>query len=538
VGDAIFLRAKSTKSSKGLGVFDIVVAGLSGAIGFEIFVLLNYAYFHLAGPAIVYALAFGGIINLLVMLSYSELAAAMPLVGGEYTYIKSAYGGYIGFIFGCFRWLAAIFAAALAAVAFVLQLAYLFSIVSPQLQSIVLDQYWIIAIAIVAILGAMEVRGSRRAGTLVVFAFILLFAGFIIGGFVHGVGGIELFPTTLSAGVSGVFAATVYVFPMFIGTKALVASAPSAKKPKDIPKALILSAIIIIPLYLLLAIVAVGSVTPDEASQQVPLLNFAANSIFGGYGGVVFAIAGMVACLSALGTALSVQSSIARGLSRDGYFPKILLSVHRRLGTFHIAAIVGSLLIMAFSVLGAVPFLGYAASFGSLLVFALVNLSLIKLRKTKPHMDRPFKTPLYPITPILGVIFSLALLVAPVLFGDGNASDALTSALGLTGVVLATYYLRMAGRYRAQIALGGIGIGAGFCLIVLSILNFAGLANSLVPFVPNYVQLLFALILLGAGFFNFNAQTARKKKESNEEEELGLTNRLRQYFGEKLKLAF
>jgi APA family basic amino acid/polyamine antiporter len=507
------------KRARGLGLFDIVIAGLSGAIGFEIFVLLNYAYFHLAGAAMVFALALGGVINLLIMLSYCELGAAMPLVGGEYTYIKTAYGGYVGFIFGCFRWLAAIFAAALAAVAFVLQLAYLFSVLSPQAQTAILNQSWLLVILIVAIMGVMEVKGSRKIGSLIVIAFILLFAGFIIGGFIHGIGQVNLFSTSLSMGASGVFAATVYVFPMFIGTKALVASAAKSEKPeKDIPRALILSAIVIIPLYLLLALVAVGTVSPSETFQQVPLLNLAANDIFGGYGGIIFAIAGMVACLSALGTALSVQSSIARGMSRDGYFPKILLSVHSRYGTFHVAAIVGSLLIMALSALGAVPFLGYAASFGSLLVFALVNLSLMRLRKTKPHMDRPFKTPLYPITPILGVVLPLAMLVAPVLFGDGNASDALTSGLGLTAIVLGSYYLRMAGRFRVQIALGGIGIGTGTSIAAVNLMNLAGLAQPVFPFIPSYVQLFFSIVLIITGYFNLNAHAARRKEAQNDEQ--------------------
>ena len=220
----------------------------------------------------------------------------------------------------------------------------------------------------------------------------------------------------------------------------------------------------------MLAFVAVGTVTPAETLEQVPLLSFAAGRVFGSYGSIIFSIAGMAACLSALGTSLSIQSSISRGMSRDGYFPKILLSVHSKYGTFHVAVIVGTLFIMLLSTLGAVPFLGYAASFGSLLVFAVVNLSLMRLRKTKPYMDRPFKTPLYPFTPALGVILSVALLFIPVLIGDGNAIDALTSSIGLTGIVFASYYLRMAGRYRSQIALGGIGIGVGIFIAVSSLL--------------------------------------------------------------------
>ena len=532
-------RSKNqTKKTKTLGLFDIVMAGLSGAIGFEIFVLLDYAYFHLAGPDMLIALALGGAINFLIMLSYCELAAAMPKVGGEYTYIKTAYGGYVSFISGCFRWLASIFAAALAAVAFVLQLSYLFSAVSPQIQTSILDQAWIISIVLVVAMGILEVRGVRKIGSIAVIAFILLFAGFIIGGFIEGVGSVDLSAATLPSGVSGIFAAAVYVFPMFIGTRAIIAGVSDSKRPeKDIPRGLLLSALIIIPIYMLLAFVAVGTVTPEGILQKVPLLSFAAGRVFGGYGSLIFSVAGMPACLSALGTSLSVQSGISRGMSRDGYFPKILLSIHSRYGTYHVAAIVGIAFIMVLSTLGAVPFLGYAASFGSLLVFALVNLSLMRLRKTKPYMDRPFKTPLYPFTPALGVILSMSLLVIPVIIGDGNAVDALTSSIGLAGIVLVSYYLRMAGRYRAQIALGGIGIGVGISIAIFSILSIAGSAINILPFVPSYIQLLFSAIFIATGYFNFNAGAKKKTTTQTDEEQQQSSEKLRDRLIKRLKLA-
>jgi APA family basic amino acid/polyamine antiporter len=505
------LFQKPIKKSKGFGLFDIVMAGLSGAIGFEIFVLLNYAYFHLAGSAMLIALALGGAINFLIMLSYCELATAMPKVGGEYTYIKTAYGGYISFIFGSFRWLASIFAAALAAVAFVLQFSYLFSTISPQIQAAILNQGWIIALVLVVAMGIIEVRGIRQIGNIAVIAFILLFLGFIIGGFVRGIGPVNLSTASLPTGISGIFAAVVYVFPMFIGTRAIVAAASESKRPeKDISRGLIISALIIIPVYLLLALVAVATVTPTESLGQVPLLSFAAGKVFGTYGNIIFSIAGMAACISAVGTSLSIQSSISRGMSRDGYFPKILLSIHSRFGTFHVAAIVGTVFIMLLSTLGAVPFLGYAASFGSLLVFAVVNLSLIRLRKTKPYMDRPFKTPLYPFIPALGVILSVALLFIPVLIGDGNAIDALTSSIGITGIVLASYYLRMAGRYRMQIALGGIGIGVGIFMAISSVLDVIGSGINILPFLPSYIQIFVSVIFIVTGFFNLRAGAKKR----------------------------
>ncbi len=502
-----------TGKTKTTGLFDLVIAGLSGAIGFEIFVLLDYAYFHLAGPDIVIALVLGGIINLLIMLSYCELGSAMPKVGAEYIYIKTAYGGIAGFIAGCFRWTASIFAAALATVALVSQLAFLVSAISPQLQTAILNQSWLISILIIVAMASIEIRGGKHSNRLIVIAFIILFAAFIVAGLMGNLSPINLFSMPLPQSTSGVIAATVYIFPIFIGTKALLASATSAKRPeKDIPRGLILSALLVIPLYILLAIVAVGTVPNAEAGQQSSLLIIAANSVFGSYGGILFAIAGIVACLSALGTSLTVQSSIARGMSTDGYLPKKLLSSHPRFGTYYIATIVGAIFIIVLSSLGAIPFLGYAASFGSLLVFSVVNLSLIRLRKTKPHMDRPFKTPLYPFTPIIGFILAIALLCLPLLFGDSTAIEALASGLGLTAIILASYYLRMMGQHRIQIALGGIGIGSGILIMASSIFSIMGLSQTVVPFIPNYIQFLISIILIFTGYLNVNIG-AKKKNE-------------------------
>jgi amino acid transporter len=271
---------------------------------------------------------------------------------------------------------------------------------------------------------------------------------------------------------------------------------------------------LIVPLYIFLALVAVGAVPPGETALSVPLIGYAAEKTFGAAGGILFAIAGMAACLSGLGTALTVQSSIARGMSRDGYLPKILLSVNSRFGTHHVAVITGSLFIMVLSALGAVPFLGYAASFGSLFVFALVNLSLMKLRKEKPHMDRPFKTPLYPFTPIIGIVLSIALLTVPTFLGDAKAADALISGIGLTAAVIGTYYLRMTGRFRLQIAAGGIGVGTGISVAILAIITEAGLTTPIFPFIPNYVMLFLSIVLFIGGILNLNAGVKTKEKSA------------------------
>lgn len=482
--------------------------GLSGAIGFEIFVLLDYPYFNLElGASIVFGLLLAGLANLLIMLNYCELSTAIPEVGGAYTYIKTAYGGFVPFISGCFRWLASIFGAALAAVVFAQQFSYLLK-VALNLQSFDLTQAPLIAAIVVITIAALGIKGKKAVGATIVFAFIAIFAIFVGSGLFHGLASIEVFPKNLPTNMPKVFAATVYMFPMFFGVRSLVAGAAQIKHPdRNIPRAILLSSLLIIPLYICVTYTAVGMVSLEEAqlmrqeaSWQVPLLNLAAQKIFGRSGGALIAVAGMVASLSALGTSLTVQASILQGMSRDAYLPRLLRSAHQRFGTPYVAIIAGSLFVMFLSAVGAVEFLGYGASFGSLLVFALVNLSLLKLRKKKPHMERPFKTPLYPFTPIAGVVVSIALLLFPMLFKE--AAIALMSCIGLTALVLLAYYFRMIGRHRMQIAIGGAGLSIGVFLVLLTCLVKAGVMSPVVSCVPSYIMLLIGTISIIAGVLN------------------------------------
>jgi amino acid transporter len=156
-----------------------------------------------------------------------------------------------------------------------------------------------------------------------------------------------------------------------------------------------------------------------------------------------------------------------------------------------------------------VEFLGYAASFGSLLVFALVNLSLMKLREKEPHLKRPFKAPLYPLTPIAGIVLSLLLLGFPMILRDVNAESALISGLGLVALVLATYYLRMVGRYRLRVAMGGVSLGIGVLLALLAYLSETSFELLIIPRFPQPVLVFVSAVSILAGILNIAAH-ARK----------------------------
>ena len=132
-------------------------------------------------------------------------------------------------------------------------------------------------------------------------------------------------------------------------------------------------------------------------------------------------IAFTTAAFMSLATSMNVQVSIISALSRDGYLPNIIFASRRRPITKYIVQFFGSLLAMTLAGTGVIIFVGYASGFASILVFAIVNLSLIRLRRSRPLLERPFKTPLYPYTdpPCVqkssGKIFSLFIEASGVL---------------------------------------------------------------------------------------------------------------------------
>ncbi|MEJ2272601.1 MAG: APC family permease, partial [Candidatus Bathyarchaeota archaeon] len=320
---------------KKYGLFSAIVMGLGGAIGFEIFALLNYAYFDLAGPSMISALFFCGVINLITMLSYSELSAALPEVGGEYTYTKVAFGGFISFMAGCLRWLASVFGGALAAVVFVNQLGVLFSVFSPTIQDLILANTSILIVGLVFILIILAIRGVDEANTLVVAAFLAIFILFLFTSIGYTLIPQNLIPEASANSLTIFFATTAYLFPMVVGMRALVAGAPQIKNPgKNVPRALLITTVLLTLVYFAVAYVAVG-VVPMDTSQTASgpgLLNLAAETILGPVGAILFALAGIIASISSVGTAMTVQSSILGGMSRDGYLPKALEKTHARFG--------------------------------------------------------------------------------------------------------------------------------------------------------------------------------------------------------------
>lgn len=431
---------------RNLGLVRTTMLGVGGSLSAANFVIIGEAA-GMAGYAIVPIVIVCGILSLLTMFSYAELGTAIPLAGGEYTFSKVAYGGFTSFLTGWFEWLSNMFYTALSAIGFAYVVSYLFPQINIPLTAVVVVAFF----AVINLIGTKETATAETIITIIVLAILAIF---VIGSwsFIQGPPAEQ---STSPIGILSIFAATAYLFELYLGAEAVAAAQAEVKNPgKNIPRAIVLSALILIALYTSVVVVAVSVVPPEVLSHQQSPIAFVAEQTMGPAGAVLVTIGLAITGLAATNEAIMAQSHVLYAMSRDGYLPKGLCKVHKRFCTPHVAIIVGAVFTAIFAATGLVNFVVYAVNLGFIIGFSIVNLAVIRLRKRAPHLKRPFKTPLYPLTPIAGIAASIFLIffIEP---------SVLILGFELVVVALLIYYIRMVGYHRIRIAFGGISLGLG-----------------------------------------------------------------------------
>jgi APA family basic amino acid/polyamine antiporter len=479
-----------------LGLIRTTMLGVGGTLSAANFVIIGEAA-GMAGYAIVPIVVICGLLSLLTMFSYAELGTAIPIAGGEYTFSKVAYGGFPSFLTGWFEWLSNMFYTALSAIGFAYVVSYLFPQINIPLTAVIV----VIVFAIINLRGTKE---TATAETIITIIVLIILAIFVVTGWSY-VQGIPATPQSASPiGILGIFAATAYLFELYLGAEAVAAAQAEVKNPgRNIPLAIVLSAVVLIALYTSVVVVAVGIVPPEVLSEQSSPIAFVAEQALGSAGAILITIGLAIAGLAATNEAILAQSRVLYAMSRDGYMPKGLCKIHKRFCTPHVAIIVGAIFTVIFAATGLVNFVVYAVNLGFIIGFSIVNLSVIKLRKIAPHLKRPFKAPLYPLTPIAGIAASvfLALFIEP---------SVLILGLELIIVALLVYYIRMVGHHRIRIAFGGVSLGLGaFVAFVAYLLGtgsivLQGVSQETVTLVF-YVLLSVSVIQVLAGVLNLLA---------------------------------
>jgi amino acid transporter/nucleotide-binding universal stress UspA family protein len=409
--------------SREMSLMDATLIGVGAMIGAGIFVLTGIAA-GVAGPALVLAFVLNGLVALFTAMAYAELGSCFHDAGGGYLWAKEGLPRWNGFLSGWMSW----FAHAVACSVYALGFGAYFNHLLTELRVTV--PHWgffpphkILAAAVALLFAYINYRGASetgKIGNLVTLTKIVILAIFVALGleFMSRGDWRSHFHPFMPYGWAGIFKAMGLTFIAFEGYEVIAQSSEEIRNPRrNIPRAVFLSLLIVIPIYLLVAVTALGSVhsgtmSPWEylgAKKEIALVDVARNFFAGG--GVLLLVAGLISTMSALNATTYSSSRVAFAMGRDRNFPAFFGRVHAQNFSPHWAILVSSIIVIFMAVSLPIEDVASAADIMFLLLFLQVNLAMIRLRKKRPELNRGFVVPLYPWLSILGILTLLFLAV-------------------------------------------------------------------------------------------------------------------------------
>ena len=412
---------------RSLGLLDILMVGIAAMIGGSIFVLTGPAI-GLAGSAVIIVFIINGIITLFTAMAYAELGSAMPEAGGGYLWVREGLPRPNAFISGWMAWLAHIIAGSLYAVSFASFLTGLLDMTNIShdlllLNLIPLDK--LIAVLSIAAFTYINFKGTSETGKIGVVVtiiqlgliFILITAGLWI---MNGSPDWEMnFSDFGSMGVTGIVAAMGLTFIAFEGYEVIVQTGEEAKNPRrNIPRAIFISLGAVIILYCLIAFVSIGAIFPVgiESWKYIgdggELGIMKAAELILPYGAFIVLGGGLISTLAALNATTFSSARVAFAMGRNYNMPNQLSAIHRKNKTPYNAILISGI-IMAIMAYG-LPLAQIAVAAGVifLLLFTQVNLAVITIRRIYgDKLEYGFKTPFFPVIPIIGIFLKLGLAV-------------------------------------------------------------------------------------------------------------------------------
>jgi amino acid transporter/nucleotide-binding universal stress UspA family protein len=422
-------KKTETTFARDLGLFDATMIGVGAMIGAGIFVLTGIAAGE-AGPASILAFALNGLVTLLTAFAYAELASAIPRAGGGYSFVRLAFPGATGFIAGWMLWFAYTVACSLYALGFSgyfweFFIKYFPGITQPITQlmgehSAIL----VITLFVGTLFVLLNVRGTEVTGkaenilTLSKLVVLAIFIFFGLKQLIHRSDhALESLTPFFPAGLGGVLIAMGLTFIAFEGYDLIATVAEEIKNPeKNIPRATFIALGITIIIYLLILFVSLTAVEVGAEPSWQFLGRFketaivrAAEDFMPAIGVALIVFGGLLSTMSALNATVLAASRVSFSMGRDLWLPKSMSQIHTERRTPHIAILTTGVILLVMALTLPIEAVGSAASLIFLLTFAMVNLSVIALRRKYPQIPRRYRVPLYPLIPLLGFLLNIFL---------------------------------------------------------------------------------------------------------------------------------
>ncbi|MEI8007814.1 MAG: amino acid permease, partial [Bacteroidota bacterium] len=449
---------------KALTATNLTTLGIGGIIGAGIFVLTGQAAAQYAGPAIVISFIISGIACAFAGLCYAEFASMIPISGSAYTYAYTTLGEFLAWIIGWDLILEYLFAASTVSVgwsgymvsflhdlgvnlpvqftaaagttlidppgpiSWVPKTAELLNLLTKQGVDVaslptthaILNIPAMFIIGILTLLLIIGIKESASFNNVMVITKVGVIILFVVIGFffVKAVNWKPFIPPNTGEwghfGWSGIFRAAGVIFFAYIGFDAVSTAAQEAKNPqKHMPIGILGSLGISTILYILVAIVLTGIIAyprllvPDPVAVGVDSMG---DKMF--WLRPIIKIAALAGLSSVILVMLLGQPRIFYTMAKDGLLPSVFAKVHKKFKTPYISSLLTGLVAMILAGVLPIGILGELVSIGTLLAFTIVCISIIFLRKSRPDIPRPFKTPFVPWIPLLGAIFCVGQMAA------------------------------------------------------------------------------------------------------------------------------
>jgi APA family basic amino acid/polyamine antiporter len=448
-----------------LGPVNLVTLGIGAIIGAGIFVLTGTVAANFTGPGIVLSFTLAGVGCVFAGLCYAEFASLIPIAGSAYTYGYATLGEIFAWIIGWDLIIEYAFGAATVASGWSGNLVALFQSfdihIPPQFTAPpgtdlvfyqgrwaaliaiqpVLDRagvsaaslahargmldlpaYFVIAlITAILVVGVRESANFNSAIVFVKVGTVLTFIAVVTGFLLHhpeisAANWHPFIPPNLGKfgqfGWSGVARGAGVIFFAFIGFDAVSTSAQEARNPqRDMPIGILGSLVICTILYIALGAALTGVVNYTQLNTAAPVaLGIQATGVR--WGSVVVMLGTFAGLTTTMLVMLMAQSRVFYSMSRDGLLPEWAGRIHPRFRTPWISSIVVGFCVALFASVLPIQVLSQLTSIGTLLAFVIVCAGVWVLRARRPDLPRPFKTPLVPLVPILGMGISFLLMAS------------------------------------------------------------------------------------------------------------------------------
>ncbi|MBI3697176.1 MAG: amino acid permease, partial [Acidobacteria bacterium] len=338
-GARIAATASRTELLRTLGSWEAAAIVVGTVIGSGIFLVPKAMVLHVGSPGkVLLVWVAGGLLSLFGALTYAELAGALPEAGGEYVYLREAYGPLWSFLYGWTQfWVAKSGSIATLATAFAYYLAnffppleaVLFEIplpIGPKGGPLVVTYGQIFAMALILFLAGVNYQGVKLGGRIqaqVTALKVALILALVVLAALFGAGSARNFASSIPAagGVSGWMAALVAALWAYDGWNNVNMVSSEIREPqRNIPRALIFGTLGVATLYILANVVYFFVLSASEVGLSDRVAAAVARKFMGTAGGGAVALAAMVSIFAALNGSILSGSRVPYAMARDGYF--------------------------------------------------------------------------------------------------------------------------------------------------------------------------------------------------------------------------